>query len=151
MFDAQISPILEYCSEIWYTNKFCEEIEKIHLAYMKDILKVKRSSSTLALYAELGRFPLKLKIQYQVLKYWQRVISYSDSHILKQAYLSLLELHDRGQVNWCTQVHDILKDLKMNHHWQNQMITDRDLYKIMTLEQTEATRALGKCLSQLRE
>ena len=41
--DAQISPILEYCSEIWYTNKFCEELEKIHLAFMKDILKVKRS------------------------------------------------------------------------------------------------------------
>ena len=47
MFDAQISPILEYCSEIWYTNKFCEELEKIHLVYMKDILKVKQSSSTL--------------------------------------------------------------------------------------------------------
>ena len=39
IFDAEISPILEYCSEIWYTNKFCEELEKIHLAYMKDILK----------------------------------------------------------------------------------------------------------------
>ena len=100
---------------------------------MKEILKVKRSSSTLALHAELGRFPIKLKIQYQLLKYWQRVISYSDSHILKQAYLSLLELHDRGQVNWCTQVHDILKDLKMDHHWQNQIITDRDLYKIKEL------------------
>jgi hypothetical protein len=104
MFDAQISPILEYSSEIWYSDNKCDiaEVEKVHLQFLKSMLRVKPSSCTPALLAELGRFPMKLKLQVRVLKYWQRILDLPLEHIVRKAYESVLELHNLGQKNWCT-------------------------------------------------
>ena len=92
MFDVQISPIIEYASEIWYHGKEVPELEKMHLGYLKSILKIKPSSSTNAVYAECGRFPLFIKQKFQIIKYWKRVIDLDNTHIVKKAYNSLLEL-----------------------------------------------------------
>ena len=58
MFDVQISPIIEYMSEVWYHEKAFNELEKIHLRFMKSTLRVETSSSTNAIYTDCGRFPL---------------------------------------------------------------------------------------------
>lgn len=130
MFDAQISPILEYNSEIWCSDSKAKSLEQIHLAYIKDFLKIKSSSSTLALYSELGRFPIKLKMQIQLIKYWQRILGYDEDNILKQSYNSLLECHYLGQINWCTEVKNILRNVEMERLWEAQSITNIDITKI---------------------
>ncbi len=61
MFDEYIDPIMQYTSEIWFQNKEMTELEKTHLSYLKNTMKVKPSSSTLAIYSELGRFPILIK------------------------------------------------------------------------------------------
>ncbi len=38
MFIVQIRPILEYAHDIWYRGKTTNELEKIHLSYMKEKL-----------------------------------------------------------------------------------------------------------------
>ncbi len=48
---------MQYTSEIWFQNKETAELEKIHLAYLKNMMKIKPSSSTHAIYSEFGRFP----------------------------------------------------------------------------------------------
>ena len=87
MFDVQISPILEYASEVWFCNKENSELEKIHLGYLKSVLKIKSTSSTLALYAECGRFPIIVKQKFQAIKFWQRITKLDD------------RLHQQGQIN----------------------------------------------------
>nr|CAJ38812.1 putative origin recognition complex subunit 3 protein [Platynereis dumerilii] len=76
MFDVQISPILEYGSEVWFNNKELAEFEKIHLSYMKRTLRVKQSTSTVALYTDYGEDDEDLKEQNRLSVYedlWESV------------------------------------------------------------------------------
>ena len=69
LFKTNIEPILTYGSEIWGTNKSgCDEIDTFCLRFMKSVLGVKSSTSTIAVYGELGFFPPSLvahtRVQY---------------------------------------------------------------------------------------
>ena len=57
LFDTYVSSILNYASEIWGFHKG-DAIEKIHLEYLKIMLKVRKNTSSLMIYNELGRLPL---------------------------------------------------------------------------------------------
>ncbi len=35
MFDSQIAPIMQDMSEVWFQNKECPIVKKIHVAYIK--------------------------------------------------------------------------------------------------------------------
>ncbi len=48
-----------------------------------------------AIYAEFGRFPLIIKQKVQVLKYWQKLLSFPHGHVLKQSYTSSNIIWDR--------------------------------------------------------
>lgn len=130
MFDTQISPILEYSSEVWFNNKEIETLEKIHIGYMKRILKVKTSTSTIPLYAEFGRFSIAQKMKLRVINYWKRIMSLEQSNLVRQAYHSLMELNRLNQPNWCTVVQDILKEANLENCWDNQTIEKESIQKI---------------------
>ena len=146
MFEAQISPILEYASEIWFSNKEIAEHERLHLAYLKDIIKVKPSSSTLAIYAEFGRFPMTLKYTCKILKYWKRILELDGTHPVKSAYNSLLELNDLGQTNWCTHVKHILYENQLAHVWEAQQL-DNNIMN--TLIENIYKRFMDKCMQDV--
>ena len=131
MFDAQITPIMQYAGEIWFRNKEMSELEKIHIGYIKSIMHVKPSSSTKAVYSEFGRFPLSIKLKCQLIKYWKRIMGMSNKYIIRRAYNSTLELHEHGQVNWCTTVKNILYEAQLQHTWDNQNIDNR-IFFILT-------------------
>ena len=127
MFDVQIKPILEYASEVWYHGKEISELEKIQLRYMKGILKVKQSTSTHAIMAECGRFPMYVKQKFQAVKYWKRVLEMNNNHIVKKAYNSTLELHEVGQTNWCSHIKSILHEVEYQQAWIDQNLDNRNL------------------------
>ena len=67
LFDAMISPILTYNSEIWgvftkpdFKSWDSSQIEKAHLQYCKRYLEVNSKGSNVACRAELGKFPLTI-------------------------------------------------------------------------------------------
>jgi hypothetical protein len=128
MFDVQIIPIMEYGSEVWFQNNNTTNLEKIHLAYIKGVLKTKMSTSTVALYAELGRFPILLRIKCRILNFWKRILSLLDCHPVKQAYNTLYNLNRAGQTNWCTTIKGILKESNNMPLWEAQSITDKQYH-----------------------
>ena len=81
-FDSQIRPIMEYASEIWFSNKEIHDLEQIHSKYLKNTLHVKKSSSTNAVYAECGNFPLTIKQKCQVIKYWQQILKLDQGRVM---------------------------------------------------------------------
>ncbi len=68
LFDALISPLIDYGSEIWYRESIISRLETIHLRYLKRVLKVCQQTPTLAVHGDLGRFPLIVRLQCNVLK-----------------------------------------------------------------------------------
>jgi hypothetical protein len=57
LFDTYISCILSYGYETWGSHKG-EDIEKVHLNFLKRTLKVRRSAVNFMVYFELGRVPM---------------------------------------------------------------------------------------------
>ena len=148
MFDVQISPILEYGSEVWFKNKDIVELEKIHLNHMKQVLKVKTSTATPPLYAELGRFPLSLKMKMRLINYWKRILEYDDTNIVKQAYLQLLELYNSNQKNWCDVVREILKEARLEQCWHNQTMNRTTLAQC---KEALHQNFMNKCMNDIND
>ena len=83
LFDAFVGSILNYSSETW---GFTKAIERIHLKFCKCILQVRTCTSTMAVYGELGRFPIYILRYHKIIKYWFKVLQ-TENIILKNVYL----------------------------------------------------------------
>ena len=67
LFDSFVGPIIGYGSEHWgYTNS--NDVERIHLKFLKRLLDIKQSTSTAGVYGELGRFPLFINRCVRIIK-----------------------------------------------------------------------------------
>ena len=135
LFDSQILPILEYGSELWATNKCFDVIESVHLRYLKRMLGVRSQTPTLGVYMETGRFPLRIRQQVRLVKYWLHILQLPVDHVLKYAYNTLLELYGAGQTNWCTAVANVLSKCNLDNHWISQHVENEYLF-IRNLKET---------------
>ena len=110
LFDSHILPILDYGSEIWFTNKKIHNIEFVQLWFIKTTLGIKTQSSNLVSLGETGRFPLILRQQDFALKYFDRLIHFDKSRPLYKVYLEVREMHHKGYRNWYSKIDTILHD-----------------------------------------
>ena len=70
--------------------------EKAHLRFCKSYLASNKRASNLACRAEMGRFPTKIAIDKQILKYWYRLTKLSENSIVKQAFILSQKLWEKG-------------------------------------------------------
>ena len=97
LFKTNIEAILTYGSEIWGTNKSgCDEIDTFCLRFMKSVLGVKSSTSTIAVYGELGFFPPSLLAYTRVLCYYKRLLHMPPHKSARRAFESQMSLHNQG-------------------------------------------------------
>ena len=89
LFDTYISCILSYRCETWGSHKG-EDIEKVHLNFLKRTLKVRRSAVNFMVYFELGRVSMYVERYYRMLKYWCKILK-TENIVLKTCYESMLE------------------------------------------------------------
>jgi hypothetical protein len=86
LFDAMISPILFYGSEVWGFHK-APDIERVHLKFLKQLLGVKVQTTNSAVFGEFGRFPFEILRKVRIVKYWYRILQLPDSFINKMLFL----------------------------------------------------------------
>ena len=147
MFDVQISPITEHGSEVWFSDRETIELEKVHLRHMKNILRVKMSTSTLPLYSELGRFPIILKMKMRLVNFWKRIMS-SENNLVRQAYSSLFELSQSSHNGWCDSVISILTEADLLNCWVDQMIDEKSILK---LKEAIHKNYMVNCMNDIRD
>jgi len=73
LFDALIAPILLYGSAIWGFEKN-GIVEKLHLQFCRNVLKVRTSTPCYMIYGELGRVPLDCQIKLNMVIFWNRLL-----------------------------------------------------------------------------
>ena len=74
LFDQTVVPILLYGCEVYgFENIY--SIEKIHLDFLKSILKLKKSTPNVMVYDEFGRYPLEVMIKTRMIKFWCKLLS----------------------------------------------------------------------------
>ena len=97
-----MKPILDYGAEICSFGKEIKELESVQLGFIKMLLGVKSSTSSNAIYAETGRYPIHINYCVKIMKYYYRLTNLKDSQIVKKVFLELNRLDELGLCtnNW---------------------------------------------------
>ena len=130
VFDCQILPILEYASDIWYTSDSVNDLEKIHLKFIKSTLGVRKQTPTPVIYGDTGRFPLIIRQHIKAVKYWCRILDLSQNHPVRNAYNMLLELDGTGFTNWCSRIRSVLELTGLDQAWETQHIGNTNKFML---------------------
>ena len=120
LFDQTIVPILLYGSETFGFENL-QPLEKIHLDFLKSILKMKSSTPLIMIYGEFGRFPLEIQVKTRMIKFWAKILTGKNTKISYKMYELLLYLHNKDiySCKWilCIQNAWILQDVGLNYIW----------------------------------
>ena len=127
---CQILPILEYVSDIWYTGDSVNDLEKIHLKFLKSTLGVRKQTPTPAIYGDTGRFPLIIGQHNKAIKYWCRILDLSQNHPVRNAYNMLLELDGTGFTNWYSRIRSVLELTGLDQAWETQHIGNTNKFML---------------------
>ena len=73
LYDRMILPILMYGCEVWGT-KMSDRIELFHRRFMKQLLKLPRSTAKCMLYGELGRYSHEGTVVKRMISYCRGVV-----------------------------------------------------------------------------
>lgn len=147
IFHKTIEPILTYNAEVtmayfpltWDCNKFKEkmwehgeEINKVFMSFIRQILGVNKKTSNLALLTETGKYPLIFKIYLSIFKYWVR-LNETPSKLLAEA-LKTNQINDKpGNLSWTriitylTHITSISNDKDINE-FKNKLKTSFDVW-----------------------
>ena len=117
LFDAFVGSVLNYACEIWGYSK-SKAIERIHLKFCKRILQVKSSTNSMAVYGELGRYPLYISRYIKIIKYWYKLLD-TKNIILKTIYKQAFQDCIKGKKNWVYNVKKIFDDYGMFEIFKN--------------------------------
>ena len=93
-------------------------VEKVHTDFLKTLLGVKKFTSNVMLYFELGRVPLKCERNYRLLKFWLKLLK-SENCIILACYKELVS-NCNTSYNFASYVKDLLYDLGLNYVWDSQ-------------------------------
>ena len=120
LFDQTIVPILLYGSEVC-GFKNLHVIEKIHLDFLKIILKMKKCTPHVMVYGEFGRYPLEILVKVRMVKYWCKLVRGKYSKISNRLYKLLYYLHKNNIYlsKWTSAIESILQNVGLNFVWLN--------------------------------
>ncbi|MEW8542106.1 MAG: reverse transcriptase family protein, partial [Candidatus Thiodiazotropha sp.] len=129
LFDKLVVPVLCYASEVWGFIR-APAIERVHLKFMKKLLKIKQSTQNDFVYGELGRVSLLVKRQVRIVKYWIKIVASNDCKYIKILYTDMLNEIDRNprSVNWASLVRNLLESSGFAHVWFFQGVGDTNVF-----------------------
>ena len=149
LFDKLVSPVMLYSCEVWGFEK-TERLEKLHLKFLKHILKVKTNTCSNMVYGELGRYPICIQVKKRLVGFWARLIESKENKLSRIMYNCLLNLSDTGVYvsPWVSQVKQILDDCGLSYIWLTQNFSNINWLK-RTVEQRLKDQFLQKWRSEL--
>ena len=123
LFDALISPILMYGSEIWgidCNGKLDTDPEElVQNKFLKWLLGVNKYCNNNACRAETGRFPLRMTAQCRTLKFWLTLVKHEENncHKLSQvAYNDIKWIKDK--ISWSQKIKNFLYHIGLGILWE---------------------------------
>ncbi|GAQ77988.1 DNA/RNA polymerase superfamily protein with reverse transcriptase domain [Klebsormidium nitens] len=93
LFDVLVGPILQYGAEVWGPgygprwgwNGDGDCVEKVHRAFLRGLLRVKKSTLSKAVLGEFGRFPLVLPRWEQIFRFVNRTANLPQDRLARLA------------------------------------------------------------------
>ena len=88
--------------------KDIEQLQVAQLKFLKKILNLASSTPNSFLFLELGVLPIESEIHKRQLIYLHRILLLPDDDPVHQMYTNLVELAEKGERNWWSQVKPLL-------------------------------------------
>ena len=124
LFDKFIDPILNYGCEAWGFHP-APNIERVQLQFYKRTLGVKGTTQNDFVYGILGRVPMVIKRQCQIVKYWTKIILGKKSAYVNALYMSSLDSIGEGNANnWTYNLRKLLCSNGFGDIWRSQSVFD---------------------------
>ncbi len=125
LFDKMIVPIILYGSEVWGFHT-TEMLEVFYRKFIKNILKLNKSTPSGMVYGEVGKLCLQTKMDKSIISYWLRLIMKDNTTLVQNTYTLSYQLFIHGiyQSVWLTNVKAILDHCGMSYIWDNQQLID---------------------------
>ena len=98
---------------------FKDSFEKLHIKIYKQILGTHRKTMNTPILAELGRFPMKLSIYIQMVKYLLRLEKLPKLRFLHKLYIEN-KSQQENRKDWNYHIKEILNKCGLSHIWRNQ-------------------------------
>ncbi len=111
-FNTLIAPILDYGSEIWFSENVATKLETFQKKFFKRNLCVRSSTSDLAVFGELGIYPVTLRLKTNILKFLHRLEQLPMDSPVKWAYLELRSLERAGYNTWVSKALDVFAEFQ---------------------------------------
>ena len=97
---------------------------KIHVFVCKFVLNVKKSTPSDGVYAELGRIPLLVTRQIQIVKFTNRIRNLNDKLLVKKHYIFTLD-DIKGHYNWVSDTTNIMRKNNIDEFLSNHNVSER--------------------------
>ena len=158
LFDALISPILMYGSEIWGID--CngkldtDPEEQVQNKFLKWLLGVNKYCNNNACRAETGRFPLRITAQCRTIKFWLTLAKHKENncHKLSQvAYNDIKRIKDK--ISWSQKIKNFLYHIGLGILWKKAQLPDVGTVSIIRqrLEDIELQRWFSEMNNDIRK
>ena len=125
LFDSMIKPVLTYGSAIWgVQSSGREQVDRVHLWYLRLILGVKGSTSKIITMGECASVPPSVQIISHCLSYLKRLQHSSNTTLLGKAFIESKRLSDLGFQTWYSKVCALASDydIEINLDYTNKQI-----------------------------
>ena len=114
-YKTLVQPILLYGSDVWGTSKsMCNSIDKVCLFFIRCILRVKRATSKLMCFGELGIIPPSVLAKINVLNFYLRLKEMNSNSLESVILDELCDLRDVGFPNILSKVQNIALSYNIN-------------------------------------
>ena len=140
LFDKLVVPVILYGSELWGFTAF-EMLEVFFRKFLKNILKLNKSTPNGMVYGEVGQLSLQTKIDQRMINYWLRLSIKNETTIAYQLYTLSLKLFSSEVFEslWLKRIKTILDSCGMSHIWHNQDNLDIKMVKSIISKRLEDT------------
>ena len=109
-----VLPFISSGSEMWGYEQIAS-IERVHIKFLKRILKVLITTSDEAVLGEVGHYPLSVYCSVKFQSYWLKMVKMSENTIVKQlVYIMLNKLDGVGRKNWVSQIRFLLTNFVLS-------------------------------------
>ena len=143
LFEKMLEPILLYNCEIseaylpkkWDLKKFQaniwevgKEVNQVTLGFIRQLLGVNKKSTNIAVLAEIGKYPICIKIFGRIIKYWAR-ISTSKNQLLAESYKASMIENINGRQHWLKFVDFLTETVSLGDEPNTNQIHNKKLVK----------------------
>ena len=122
---------MNYGSEVWGFHK-SQQVERVHLRFLKQILAVRQQTCYMIVYGELGRVPLYVSRKVRIVKYWYKILS-DPCTLLNKVYKQEANDVDNNSnmKSWSANVKSLLNDHGFSYIWNNQDVSQKQLNTVI--------------------